>query len=772
MPCEVGENLFVLSASVGVTMQRRDDTAATMIERADAAVYQAKRRGRRRVELFDEELQERVGRTAQVELALRKAIASNELVLHLQPLADGVTGKAWGAEGLIRWQSPTAGLIPPNDFIPVAERSGLIYELERWVVHEAAQTLRRWSQAGHDELRLAINVSGRHILDGDFLGLLDEAFSDGDVSCARLEVELTESHLLDDVDRASAVLAEIRARGVRIAIDDFGTGYSSMTYLQRLPVDCVKIDRSFVAKLPDDTFGNTVVEAVISIAGVPAAGRGRRGRRARRAAACRVGPRRDPRAGLPPGAAGARRRRRAAAVRRATDRPRADPRRQSTGSHPSTISVTCTSVFSRPMVIASVCLARSIQRRSISVTSSSSSCSSSSRSSASRSSWFSAASTRSADAFVLPRRRAAVPALPSIPPSNPPLDLRPPSSPPRIEPAVDSNSEFRLLSACSVSTSMRSSAAAILSRRRFALVSYFSRQLGDLLVGAVVRDAQAPALELVGRFAGSAVELELWIGRDLDRQRARDVIAQVPLDRGPERLGVDLRRRQAVHGAVGFVDAQVTVVVVDLDQVGRPWLVTERVDDGLELLVVDEVGPGLVVAHRHAGHDRRLSPCAVRVAPDFAHPRGSDVDVAHGSAVRDGRHHRRFVVGQHRSAAAAAAGVAVAATRADAAPWPVVGGAGAADCRDGLSAIDRGDLVAGHGTAQVRHRPAGGEHVGLLLARHAQQELALAEPADHVVDRVDVDAAGCADIPSTNRDLSRSVWSRPIIHVPALEIAL
>ena len=265
-PYEIGEQLFGISASVGATVIEVGDAPMSAVERADAAVYQAKRHGRRRVEMFDKRLQQEIEAQAEMELGLRQAIINDELRLHLQPVADMVTGRVAGAEALVRWERPGVGLVPPNDFIPIAERSGLIFDVERWVLEAGCRRIAEWRRSGRgDGMRLAINISGKHLVEGDLLGDLDHALRITGADPSLLEIELTESQLLDDVDHAIAVLDAVRSRGVRVAIDDFGTGYSSMTYLQKLPVDAVKIDRSFIAGASSSEFDSTIIESIVTI---------------------------------------------------------------------------------------------------------------------------------------------------------------------------------------------------------------------------------------------------------------------------------------------------------------------------------------------------------------------------------------------------------------------------------------------------------------------------------------------------------------------------
>ncbi len=265
-PYAIGDQLFVVSASVGIAIVEPGDNSLSAIERADAAVYQAKQRGRRRVEVFDKELQRSIEHQAELELALRQALQQDELCMYLQPLADLATGLPSGAEALVRWNRPGVGLVPPGDFIPIAERSGLIFELERWMLKSACSRIAAWRGSGRGAgFRLAVNISGRHLIEGNLIADIDAALAASGADPNLLEIELTESQLLDDVERASNVLTAVRQRGIKVAIDDFGTGYSSLTYLQRLPLDIVKIDRSFIDSATTSAFDSTIVDTVVSI---------------------------------------------------------------------------------------------------------------------------------------------------------------------------------------------------------------------------------------------------------------------------------------------------------------------------------------------------------------------------------------------------------------------------------------------------------------------------------------------------------------------------
>jgi EAL domain-containing protein (putative c-di-GMP-specific phosphodiesterase class I) len=158
------------------------------------------------------------------------------------------------------------GLVPPGEFIPIAERSSLIFDIERWVLHTACEHVVAWRSRDPDcDLRIAVNVSGRHLIEGDLVGDLRAALDRTGADPAMLEFELTETHLLEDLDRATEVLDELRSLGATIAVDDFGTGYSSMTYLRHLPIDSIKIDQSFIARATEEGFDSTVVEALLAI---------------------------------------------------------------------------------------------------------------------------------------------------------------------------------------------------------------------------------------------------------------------------------------------------------------------------------------------------------------------------------------------------------------------------------------------------------------------------------------------------------------------------
>ena len=215
-PFRYGDHLFAVSASVGLTLPQPGSSAVIAVQQADAAVYLAKRRGRGRVQLYDHDLQVSIEARAELELALRQAIRNDELELHFQPVFDVQSGECWGAEALVRWTRPGIGPIPPSDFIPVAERSALIFDLERWVLNRACERIVAWRQTDPEcTLRLAVNISGRHLIDGGLLADLDAVITVTGADPSMLELELTETQLVEDLDWASATLEEIRAAASR-----------------------------------------------------------------------------------------------------------------------------------------------------------------------------------------------------------------------------------------------------------------------------------------------------------------------------------------------------------------------------------------------------------------------------------------------------------------------------------------------------------------------------------------------------------------------------
>ena len=262
----IGQHDLHVTTSIGVSVYPDDGLdAETLIKNADTAMYQAKENGRQSYQFFKPAMNVRAVERQSIEESLRRALDRQEFVVHYQPKINLGTGGITGAEALIRWIHPNRGLIPPAQFIPVAEDCGLILPIGKWVLREACKQARSWVDAGLPLATVAVNISAMEFRNENFLESVFEILKDTDLDPSSLELELTESVLMKRVESAASILQTLRARGVHLAVDDFGTGYSSLSYLRKFPIDALKIDQSFVnqiATTPDET---TIVTAVISM---------------------------------------------------------------------------------------------------------------------------------------------------------------------------------------------------------------------------------------------------------------------------------------------------------------------------------------------------------------------------------------------------------------------------------------------------------------------------------------------------------------------------
>jgi diguanylate cyclase (GGDEF)-like protein len=272
-PFELDDGEVFVSASVGIALSASGhDTPAVLLRNADAAMYRAKERGRGGVELYDLEEDPWTIRRLRTGNDLHRALERNEFELHYQPFVDLHTATMIGVEALVRWRHPTRGLLPPGEFIDLAEDTGLIVPLGYWVIGEACRQAAVWREqraaAGQEDWRLmmSINVSPRQLVERNFASRLIEIVNATGVDRDRILLEVTETTVMRDPDHAIAVLETLKAQGMHICIDDFGTGYSSLSYLKRLPVETIKIDRSFVDGLGQDQEDTAIVRAVIGIA--------------------------------------------------------------------------------------------------------------------------------------------------------------------------------------------------------------------------------------------------------------------------------------------------------------------------------------------------------------------------------------------------------------------------------------------------------------------------------------------------------------------------
>lgn len=265
-PHRIGEHVVHVTASIGVVTYPDDGTdAETLFKNADFAMYHAKSCGRDNYQFFKPEMNARAAERQALEGDLRQAIERQDLLLYYQPKINLATGEIVGVEALIRWRHAQRGLVPPSQFIPVAEECGFIVPIGRWVLREACRQARAWQDAGLPTIRIAINVSALELRAADFASSVADILTDTGLQASHLELELTETCLMQEANSTEAVLRALKDVGVHLALDDFGTGYSSLSYLQRYPIDTLKIDRSFVQDLATDPGAANIVSAVIGM---------------------------------------------------------------------------------------------------------------------------------------------------------------------------------------------------------------------------------------------------------------------------------------------------------------------------------------------------------------------------------------------------------------------------------------------------------------------------------------------------------------------------
>ncbi|MDT4329938.1 two-component system response regulator [Methylomonas sp. MS20] len=266
-PFTLEGNDLVVTASVGISVFPDDGKDShTLLMNADTAMYLAKERGKNNYQFYTLAMTERSLERMTVERGLRRALAERELRLHFQVQIDSVSGLATGAEALVRWQHPEWGLVYPDRFITVAEETGLIVQVGAWVLREACLQAKAWIENGGPFASVAVNVSARQFLEANLFQTVRDILSETGLNPNALELEITESAVMQNPESTLQVLRQFQALGVRLSIDDFGTGYSNLTYLYRFPVQSVKIDRSFVIGLADDGSSKTLVRAIVALA--------------------------------------------------------------------------------------------------------------------------------------------------------------------------------------------------------------------------------------------------------------------------------------------------------------------------------------------------------------------------------------------------------------------------------------------------------------------------------------------------------------------------
>lgn len=267
LPVSVEQLELMVSVSIGIAVFPRDaEKPETLIQYADAAMYRAKEQGGNVMAFFASAMMDAITKRLQMEAGLRGALEKGELRLYFQPIIDARSGRVTSAEALIRWQDPQRGLVSPMDFIPVAEETGLIIPIGNWVLNEACRQARAWRDLGLGDIPIAVNLSARQFAVPQLDKVVEEALRSSQCPATLLQLEITESCIMERVDDALAIMYKLTALGIKFAIDDFGTGYSSLSQLKRFPVSKLKIDRSFVRDIGVDENDDVLIDAILTLA--------------------------------------------------------------------------------------------------------------------------------------------------------------------------------------------------------------------------------------------------------------------------------------------------------------------------------------------------------------------------------------------------------------------------------------------------------------------------------------------------------------------------
>jgi len=267
LPTALGDLEVHVSPSVGISIYPDNGTdPETLLRHADVAMYHAKKAGRNAFQFFAPAMNASARERLELESGLRAALSQRQFELHYQPKVDVLTGKIDSAEALLRWRHPTHGLVSPGEFIPLAEETGLIVPLGEWVLYEACRQARSWQSSGLQPLRVAVNLSARQFRAENLLDTVRAALAAARLEPRSLELELTESAVMQDAESSVQILRRLSDLGIRISVDDFGTGYSSLSYLRRLPLDKLKIDRAFIREIATSRDDAEIVRAIVSLA--------------------------------------------------------------------------------------------------------------------------------------------------------------------------------------------------------------------------------------------------------------------------------------------------------------------------------------------------------------------------------------------------------------------------------------------------------------------------------------------------------------------------
>jgi len=256
-----------VKASIGISIYPQDGAdVGTLLSNADVALNRAKQQGGNTFEFYSHQLGKQAKRRFELETNLRHALEKDELIVYFQPKIDLASGAASGMEALVRWNHPEQGIIPPDEFIPIAEETGLIIPLGQQVIEKSCQQFKQWQQANIPVTNLSINVSARQFKEQDLVTLLHRALQENELNATHIELELTESALLSNEMQAESILNQLHDMGIKISIDDFGTGYASLAYLKRLPIDILKIDKSFIDGILSEPDDIAIINAICGLA--------------------------------------------------------------------------------------------------------------------------------------------------------------------------------------------------------------------------------------------------------------------------------------------------------------------------------------------------------------------------------------------------------------------------------------------------------------------------------------------------------------------------
>jgi predicted signal transduction protein with EAL and GGDEF domain len=265
-PFIINNNTLHIGMSIGISVYPDDgENPDVLLKNADAAMYEAKYNGRNTYRFYNKAMTERAFERVFLESSLKKAINKDELLVYYQPQVDAIENKIVGMEALVRWNHPDMGLVAPDYFIPLAESTGMIVELDRIVMRKALTQLHAWYKDGLNPGKIALNLAMKQIESADFLTFLKELIYSEECAYKDIEFEVTESQIMTNPEQSIQTLQEINNLGISIAIDDFGTGYSSLAYLKKLPITKLKIDRSFIKDLPSDNDDVAITKTIISL---------------------------------------------------------------------------------------------------------------------------------------------------------------------------------------------------------------------------------------------------------------------------------------------------------------------------------------------------------------------------------------------------------------------------------------------------------------------------------------------------------------------------